>query len=227
MNERSLFPNGLVWQRSAAALAATVPALVGGTACNIGGDDDGGFRITRVEFDNASTITLTFSEPVADLGEVNPNDFRLSVGMTRQYTYVYDGVSYTYAYTTYQDVSYPAGIYTYDYGPNRFTFESLAVGASGSQVVLTSTDPLGPNACEWLDSVEDFFEMYTSYYGDDVLWDVGFFLHYASGDVPIENQTGVELAEIGPDWVLTEQAGIYSETYGFTMLKPQLRIPCP
>jgi hypothetical protein len=223
VDERSDFINSLVRRRSTAAVASAIPVLITGSACNPG-DDEGGFRITRVDFDNNSKITLTFSEPVADLGEVNPNDFRLSLGRTSSYVLVYDGMETLYEYTSYQDLVSVAGGYNY-YG-TPFTFLDVALGSSASQIVLTTTDPLGPNACDWVRTRLEAFEMYSGYY-EDARMDLAIFLHYASGDVPIESQAGVELGEIGPDWVLSGDSYFTREGFGFTMLAPQLRIPCP
>jgi hypothetical protein len=214
-------PTNNLWPR-VAALASTLPALI---ACN-DRQVDTGFRITNVAFDNDSTITLTFSQPVGELGAVDPNDFRLSMAETFRATYTYNGISETYQYTSYRDLS--DIVYDYDYGyDERFSFMTIEPGAAADQIVLRTTDPLGPTACDWIDYTRDLFEMYSSYSNVMAVFDFAIFLHYAAGDVPIESEAGEPLADIGSDWVLTDNDYIGRESFGFTILSPQLRIPCP
>lgn len=198
-----------------------VPTLIAGSACQA---DDGPFRITKVEFDNDSTITLTFSEPIAPVDGVNPDDFRLSFAVTSAFSYVYEGLSYHYEYTSYNDVAYVIGDY-YSFQP--FAFMSVTRGAAANQLVLRSVDALGPEACDTLDNVFEWFETYAAYYSDDTRFDAALFLHYAGGDVPIESEAGGVLADIGADWVTSQDINRSREGFGFTALAPQLRIPCP
>jgi hypothetical protein len=220
MDDRNDPPRNL-WPRSA-ALASTLPAML---ACS-DRQVETGFRITGVAFDNDSTITLTFSQPVGDLGAVDPNDFRLSMAQTFRATYTYNGVTETYLYTSYRDLADIIDEYSYGYD-ERFSFMLIEPSAAADQVVLRTTDPLGPDACDWIDYVRSQFEMYASYPGIDATFDFAMFLHYAAGDAPIESEAGEPLADIGRDWVLTENDYIGREGFGFTMLSPQLRIPCP
>jgi hypothetical protein len=203
-------------------LASTLPALVACSDRQI----DTGFRITGVAFDNDSTITLTFSQPVADLGGVDPNAFRLSLGQTLSFTYTYDGVTEAYQYTSYRDLS--SVVYSYDYyGGYRFSFLTIEPGASDNQIILRTTDPLGPQSCDFIDYAAAQFEMYANYYDPNAQLDLAMFLHYAAGDIPIESEAGVPLTDIGAAWVLSSNSYIEREGFGFTMLSPQLRIPCP
>src|SRR5262245_50253201 len=96
---------------------AAVPAVVAG--CSNDGGTDEGFRITSITYDNNTTITLTFSQPVADVGEVDPNNFRLSRGRTQTVTYTYDGMTGTYEYTSYSAI----GLFT-PYSEEYLTFTS-------------------------------------------------------------------------------------------------------
>jgi hypothetical protein len=70
-----------------------------------------------------------------------------------------------------------------------------------------------------------------SYPTGNVSYDLAIFLHYAAGaaegDIPIESEAGEPLADIGADWVLNVEDYVEREGFGFTMLSPQLRIPCP
>jgi hypothetical protein len=212
-------PSGNRWPRHA-TLASALPALL---ACS-DRQVETGFRITGVAFDNDSTITLTFSRPVGDLGGVDPNNFRLSLGQAVLVTYTYEGVTETYAGTTYADIA----TLDYDYySSDRFSFMSIERGAAADQIILRTTDPLGPESCESLDYIRSQFEMYSSYPGVMAQFDLAVFLHYAAGDIPIESEAGVPLADIGADWVLSPDDYLERESFGFTMLSPQLRIPCP
>jgi hypothetical protein len=203
---------------SAWQFAAVVPALLAGTSCQVDGDDT--FRITRVDFDGDATITLTFSDGIIDVGQVNPNDFRLSVARTYSINYTYEGVTYDYEGTTYLDVAYVLG----DYYTQRFTFAELTRGGA-NQIVLTGVDSFGA-ACDEINEQLEQFEMYAQYYDPSAKFDAALFLHYASGDVPIESEAGSQLGDIGPDWVLNASSYFNREGFGFTGLAPQLRIPC-
>jgi hypothetical protein len=209
----------------AAGLASTLPALI---ACS---DSQGetSFHITNVAFDNESTITLTFSQPVGELGAVDPNDFRLSMAQTQRATTNYNGVTELYEHTSYSDLRVTANDYdTYD---QPFSFMLIEAGAP-NQLVLRTTAPLGPGACEHFESRRSMLEYYAEIYPTgNVAYDVAIFLHYAAdagaGDIPIESEAGELLADIGRDWVLNAEDYVERESYGFTMLSPQLRIPCP
>jgi hypothetical protein len=215
-----LHPPRTLWPRSA-ALASTLPALV---ACS-DRQVDTGFRITNVAFDNDSTITLTFSQSVGELGTVDPNDFRLSMAQSIHATYTYGGVTETYDYTSYRDLA--GVIYNYNSYGAQFTFMMIEPGAAANQIVLRTASPLGPTACTWLEYVREEYEMFSSYPGITAIFEFEMFLHYAAGDVPIESESGEPLADIGRDWVLDDEDYYEREGFGFTRLSPQLRIPCP
>jgi hypothetical protein len=189
------------------------------TSCQTDDDDDR-FRIIALEFDGESTITLSFSEPVAELGDVDPSSFRLSLGTTYRFTYSYDGTTYTEETTNYFDVgafvSTAGGYY------EQVTVASLMPGSSADRIVLATSGVWGQDACGFVSYLQAQWEAYeSSYYAADV----GIFLHYAAGDVPLESASGSSLADIGADWVI-DGTNQQSE-YGFVRLKPQLRIPCP
>jgi hypothetical protein len=104
---------------------------------------------------------------------------------------------------------------------------TIEPGASDNQIILRTTDPLGPQSCDFLDYATAQFEMYANYYDPNAQLDLAMFLHYAAGDIPIESEAGVPLTDIGAAWVLSSNSYIEREGFGFTMLSPQLRIPCP
>jgi hypothetical protein len=213
-------PQSSRWPRYA-TLASTLPALLACTDRQV----DTSFRITGVTFDDDSTITLTFSQPVADLGEVDPNAFRLSMAVTLSAMYTYGGVTETYQYTSYRDLASIVG--TYDYYSYRFTFMSIERGAGANQIILRTTDPLGPGSCDYIEYSTAQFQMYAEQYDPSAQFDLTMFLHYATGDVPLESEAGEPLTDIGADWVLTPDSYLEREGFGFRMLTPQLRIPCP
>src|SRR5690606_8903847 len=103
---------------------------------------------------------------------------------------------------------------------------SLAEGATVDRIVLRTSAPLA-DACDTAKQIREQFEIYAEYYGVDARIDTALFLHYASGDVPIESGVGEPLADIGADWVTSQDLSRSRQGYGFTMLVPQLRIPCP
>lgn len=209
--------------RSVAALASALPAVFAGSGCGPHDIDDIGFRIAHVACDDDSTLRLTFSHPVADLGSLNPNQFRLSLAETVTASYVYDGVTQTFTYTTYLDLATLGD----SYYTHRFMFKAIERGSTPEQIILRTLDPLVPDGCAWLDEVTELFEMYASYPGFTVRFDHAIFLHYAAGEVPIADVAGSELPDIGADWVLNASNYATREDFGFRMLSPKLRIPCP
>jgi hypothetical protein len=202
-----------------AALASSLPTLL---ACT-DGQVETEFRITNVAFDNDSTITLTFSQPVAELGGVDPNSFRLSMGRTVSSSFTYEGATETYQTTSYLDLA----IVVSPYDDYLFSFMSIERGASADQIILRTTNPLGPAGCDFIDDAFAEFEMYAEYYGPSAQFDVAMFLHHAAGDIPIESEAGEPLLDIGASWALSPDESYYRDRFGFTMLSPQLRIPCP
>jgi hypothetical protein len=210
------------WSVAGLASAAVAPAL----ACQPSAGEPQ-FRIVSVEFDGDSTLTLTFSEAIANAAEIDPNDFRISFAQTLAGTYVpYDGTAEVdFELTAYQDLSifdYGGGYYG---GFERFGFVSAARGAAANQLVLESTTAAISPACEAL----DYIQTYTGQYHEEIGWtsDFGLFVHYAAREIPLEGESGRILADIGADWVLEDGSYLERDSYGFTNLIPQLRIPCP
>jgi hypothetical protein len=210
-----------LWRRSA-TLVSTLPALIACAEREVETD----FQITSIAFDNESTITLTFSQNLGELGAVDPNDFRLSMGETQRESYIYDGATYVYEYTSYFDL----GAIVYD--PS---FMVIEMGAA-NQLILRTTAPLGPGACEFLELSRSQFEMDAASNPDsNAVFDNAIFLHYApggaaggaAGATPIESESGEPLADIGGDWVLNGPDYFSREGFGFTLLSQQLRLPCP
>lgn len=208
--------------RSVTALISALPAVFAGSGCDPEADESVGFHVTRVAFDDHSTITLTFTHPVVEFGSINPNQFRLSLAETVTASYVYNGVTETFTYTTYID---PALI-TDSYYVHRFTFKSIEPGPTANQIVLRTLEPLGSVGCAWLDATTQLFELYASYPGFTARFDHAIFLHYAAGEVPITDAAGRALPDIGADWVLDASNYAARDDFGFTRLDPQLRIPC-
>jgi hypothetical protein len=201
---------------------AIATTLLLATACQTDDGEDG-FRITNVEFDGDSTLTLTFSEPVGAVDGVDPNDFRLNFAMSQRTSYTYEGMTSTYVYTSYNDLNY---IVDPDYyAPDvQFSFMDVAPGSAANQIVLRSTDPITP-ACDLLNEISADFEMYSEQYGG-LEFDIAMFLHYAGGEIPVESESGSPLGDIGPNWVLNDEWYVAREAFGFSQLAPQLRIPC-
>lgn len=145
----------------------------------VGGDDPGPPQIVRVEQLSASQLRLHFSEAIAPLGAVEPNDFRISVLSV----YINPRAGYSYAY--YYDFGYRA------YGqPLRFT------GARAGELELDLYfEPAVPqHYCRQLEYQND-------YAPPGVQADTVLFLHYAAGAIPILDQGGTPLQSFGADWV--------------------------
>jgi hypothetical protein len=201
-----------------ASLAAVAPLL----GCGPGAVDSG-FRITAIAFDGDTTLTLSFSQPVANGNAIDANDFRISVGRTYSSTYSdpESGQTETIAYTVYSDIAW---VTDYDYygGTENFAFASAA--SSADQLQLVDPDGIIADVCMFVAAYQMYYEQY-QYPG--VSREIDLFLHYASGDIPLESEDGELLADVGRDWVLHEGATLGREGYGFIHLAPKLRIPCP
>jgi hypothetical protein len=202
-------------------VAVAAPTVVLGSGCQTD-DDELGFRVTKIEFDQDSRITVTFSEPIADFGGIDPNDFRLSFGTTVSATLTYQGMTANYTFTSYEDISYHLD--GYSYYPMPFTFVSVTRGPAANQIVLDTSESLAP-ACDSLAETRQGFEMYAEYY-ESSRFDLAIFLHYASGEIPIESESGSPFEDVGAPWVLGQDLSFERDGFGFTMLIPPLRIPC-
>ena len=123
-------------------VAAAIPML----GCPVD-DNDESFRVSAVAFDGESTITLTFTEPVGELADVDPAAFRLSFASSYTFTYTSDGVTQTYEYTSYNDL---AGFID-DYYTDRVTVTSLTPGTAANQIVLQTNAAWGTPACDFVE----------------------------------------------------------------------------
>jgi hypothetical protein len=197
-------------------LAWTAPVLIG---CQTNGEDS--FRVTSVAFDGDSTITLTFTEALAPVDGIDVNDFRLSYATTGFFTTTYYGMTMTYQYASYLDPAFVIGGYLDP--EQRLTFVELGPGDAANQLVLRTSQSIA-SACDYLD---EWFEVAASEMEEypNRRFDAALFLHYASGEIPIESEAGEMLRDVGPDWVLTDEVSLERSEFGFT-IAPQLRIPC-
>jgi hypothetical protein len=206
------------WPFVAAKLAVTSLSL----GCQPDANDRESFRIVSVSFDGASTLTLTFSEPIVDVGKFDPNDFRISVGFT--YRTTYDGpagASFTEQGTRYTDVGEYIDTYT------RLGWTSATLGANDKQLMLQAEQVFGDVCGEIAYYIGQFERYQNSIYTNGVA-EMGMFLHYAVGDIPIQNESGDTIADIGRDWVLSDNMyEVFFDTFGFPDLTPKLEVMCP
>lgn len=222
-----MLPNMLLRFRSASTPLAHWPlASVAVAAPLLGcgpGSVEQGFRVTALDFDGELTLTLTFSQPLANADAIDPNDFRISLARTISYTYTdpETGQTSTDAYAMYTDI----GAWG-DYYQDRFSFASASLGASDNQLVLTAnSESIGPT-CMLVALNEMYYEQYEAQY-PNFKHDIAIFVHYAAGDIPLESEDGKTLVDIGRDWVLTQENYLTHPGFGFNRLSPKLRIPCP
>ena len=188
------------------------------------GDVDQGFRVTDIAFDGDRTLTLTFSQPLANADSIDPNDFRISFARTFATTYTdpETGETYNEQYTGYGDLAFFTDYYQ---SPPRFSFAAATRGASDNQLVLEAAAAGIAAVCMYVAYYQDYFEQYEP--PGVASFDIGLFVHHAAGDIPLESEGGAVLADIGADWVLTDEAYLSRNSYGFDPLVKQLRIPCP
>lgn len=182
------------------------------------GEIDNDFRVTAIDYDGDTRLLLTFSNPIANADEIDPTAFRISYAIT---SYLVYAPGYIYQGTYYQSV----GEYSYPEGYTDLEFVSASLGATPTQLVLELSAPIDDDVCYSIGQFEQYFADYVAQYPGSKA-DIGLFLHYAAGDIPLTGTNGQVLADIGRDWVLTEDDYLYRETYGFTQLTPRLEIPC-
>lgn len=160
-------------------------------------------EVVDAELVSGDLLRLTFSEPIAPVAGIDPNDFRLSVGMAKSYR--------TYAYAYYYDLA--------DASDSDLPFLELRD--------MTLVDPrvlelhLEPDfdlaVCHEL---LDELAMMTSEPGIQVRG--GVFLHYLPSRAAIEDLEGNPLAAMGSDWLLARRSG-GEEAYEIYMSGPAAR----
>lgn len=143
------------------------------------GDVPGPPRVIRAEQLSASQLRLHFSEAIAPLGEVDPNDFRVSVLSV----YINPRAGYSYAYY-------------YDFGYRTYGRALRFTGARAGKLELDLYfEPAVPqHYCRQ-------FEYQDNYAAPGVQSETVLFLHYAAGAIPVQDEAGVALQSFGADWV--------------------------
>jgi hypothetical protein len=178
--------------------------------------------VTDIRLDDDATIILTFNHPIANADEIDPNDFRISVGYTHQTTYTGPlGDSFTEQGGRYTDLGYYV---VPDF--TRFEFGSATLG-SDDELLLVGELAFAAYTCEQIAAYEAQFAMYNNGTYLDGVVEMAMFLHYAGGDIPLQDAAGNTLADIGPDWVLSDNMYELLDVFGFPNLTPKLEIPCP
>lgn len=149
------------------------------------GDRPGPPQIVRAEQLTANLLRLTFSERIAPIGDLDPNDFRISAlnvyvnqaSASSSYAYYYD-----WGYQIYAQVL-------------RF----VAARAGTIQLDLEFEPAVPQYNCRM---VVDGYD----YSPPGVQAKHGLFLHYAAGSIPIADEGGTPLQNFGADWVIQGRA---------------------
>ena len=197
-------------------------------------------QLIAVRFLDNLNLELSFSEPMASVGAVDPSIFRLSMG----FGYVdYDESPRTF----YQEVGYAnQNPYCYD---GEYCYERCGYGDSGgygdtgddcyydcycdytttfvrvvdirndsvdaAKIVLSLNVGVTGRVCEALSGVPP---EYTT----------GLFMHYTDDRPPLPSDTeGQGLYPIAEDWALSAEEGFVEVEGFFPQLNPMLPIPCP
>ncbi|MFV8752553.1 hypothetical protein ACNOYE_18555 [Nannocystaceae bacterium ST9] len=192
-------------------------------------DEPASFDLVAAAIESPTAIVLTFSQPIGSLEGVEADAFRISYAHSERQ--VYEGN--VYAYTWYVDPN----VFMVDpdcepiYGDICPEFEAHVVlglepGPIPEQLRLL-TSVLDDAACDKIDYEAGFppeppFEFETH-----------LFPHYAPGPTPLRSSGGLELAAIGPEWVLFEGDPLFEGGgslevvgWGFENLDPAIPIPC-
>ena len=200
-------------QRAGAVLLA--PLGVGlGLGC--GEVDEAPPTIVDAHFEDASTLVLSFSEPVAATDDVHPEShFRLGVGFWLEdlgYTAYYDLSNHFTG-----EVPGQSGALTEQWLRHGDTqIVRIEPGDDPAQLRLRLNFPVDPYVCETLLAAE----------GIDV--PAGIHLHYARANPPrITDLAGNELAEVASWWAIKAPALSSTRDGEFPDLNPRMPIPCP
>lgn len=159
------------------------------------------------EWIDNQTLRLSFSEPIADVSEVDPLKFRISSG---GYCKI-GGACDPKPGTWYVDL----GAYQ---DPQQYTtVTSLQNDPDDGYAIILGLDGTIDSACikmeEWAQNPD---------YSD-----IAFYPTYAPGNLPVvQNAEGGWLAQIAPQWVQSEANGMVVDGY-FENMDPMVGIPCP
>jgi hypothetical protein len=136
-------------------------------------------EIVRAELAGSNRVRIHFSEPIAALDGFDPTDFRIS------YLRVYLNQQTAYSSAYYYDVGY------LNYGtaatPSQFQVRD-------NKLEIDFAPEVSPWFCRQL-------EYNYQYDPPGTASEAGLFLHYAAGKIPIRDEAGNQLANIGAQWV--------------------------
>lgn len=144
-------------------------------------------QIVDAELVTGDHLRLHFSEPLASLAGVDPNDFRLSMGMAKSYKF--------YAYAYYLDLGETI---EGDHG----LLKLARMSGQDDIVDLYLAPALDLAYCHEI--ATEIAEMQNE---PGIRANGGLFLHYSPGESPIADAAGNGLAAIGPEWVLRGKRG--------------------
>ncbi|MFV8755143.1 hypothetical protein ACNOYE_31735 [Nannocystaceae bacterium ST9] len=142
-------------------------------------------EIIDAQLVSGDLLRLRFSEPIATFEGVDPNDFRLSLGMAKTYM--------RYAYAYYGDLGEGEG-----HGLLRLSDPS----GDADTLELHLEPDFDIGYCQEL--AAELADMASE---PGLRAEGGVFLHYLPGATPIRDLAGNELAAIGADWVLRGKQG--------------------
>jgi hypothetical protein len=183
------------------------------------GTDDGNpgpFELESAAFEDLDTLVLTFSNPLAAFGDVDPASFRISWGFATSYFNAYYG-NY-YESTRYWDPNVVGGYYGYG---NPFVAVALNAGPADEQLRIEFEVPLEESACTLMKEIEaQPPEPPNSH-------ELGLFVHHSAIGIPLRDTFGTDLPPTGAEWVEWPYTYFYVGGPLFTYLDPKIEIPCP
>jgi hypothetical protein len=194
------------------ALDSAMPALLSSAATLACTPDLTPPVLEHAEFEDASTLLLSFSEPLAPVDEVDPSThFRLASAFVLDELTVYYDLSYHF------DAGGPARAAQLDSWPRHgnAVISRVERGDDETQLRLTLAYPLEHYVCDELDEA--------------AILDIpaAIHLHYAQAAYPrVTDEAGNPLADNGAWWVALP--GIATTRPGaFDLIESRLPIACP
>lgn len=197
-------------------VAAVAPSC---TCCDGPTSDRTAPKVRRAGLVSPHVVELAFSERIVSPRHVDPNQFRISLGMG----YAYED----YASSYYSDVCSYADQCG---GQETLTFTRASLSENGKRMRLELAHPISPDLCTVIRESQRELLLGRLASGLKMSGKMGLFVHYTSeGTEPVRDRSGNELEDIGAGWALAKGAQYsyqYSVGTSFEAFEGLIPLPC-